>query len=115
MSRREINYLDGLRGLAALTVVFLHYVTAFYPAFVTANYSQIHTKSGIELFIAKSPLDIFYAGNFAVCIFFVLSGYVLSMKYFQFKNQNILIKSAIKRYFRLVIPVFASVSIAFIS
>ncbi|GFN33663.1 hypothetical protein PCURB6_39230 [Paenibacillus curdlanolyticus] len=64
---------------------------------------------------ATTPLNVLYSGNFAVCIFFVLSGFVLSIKFFQTKNIQVLRERAIKRYFRLVLPVFTSVVLFFIA
>jgi len=110
----KAKYLDGLRGLAALIVVFTHFVVAFYPALYSGSVSDINTRNGIEIFIAKSPLNLIFAGNFAVCIFFITSGYVLTFKYFKYKNHKYLVASAIKRYFRLLIPVFTSIFIAYL-
>jgi peptidoglycan/LPS O-acetylase OafA/YrhL len=110
----KIKYLDGLRGLAAYIVVINHFVTGFYPALYNASLSQVNTSKGIEVWIATTPLNIFYGGNFAVCIFFILSGYVLSYKYFLLQDLKIIIESAAKRYFRLLIPVLFSLIIAFL-
>ncbi|MFF2908384.1 acyltransferase family protein [Paenibacillus sp. NPDC057934] len=111
---QKIKYLDGLRGLAALFVVFSHFVVAFYPALYTSDVSQIHTAKAVELDIAKSPLNLLYNGNFAVCIFFVLSGYVLSYKFFSTKDNETLVASAVKRYFRLLVPIFFTVFLVFL-
>ena len=46
--------------------------------------------------------------------FFVLSGFVLSHKFFLEKNHAIITESAAKRYVRLVVPVACSVFLAFI-
>ncbi|MFJ7729607.1 acyltransferase family protein, partial [Neobacillus sp. NPDC097160] len=99
--REKLNYLDGLRGLAAFIVVIHHYTNGFYPAY-----------GGNE--IAKSPISILYDGNFSVCVFFVLSGFVLSGKYFKTKNPEVLIASATKRYFRLLFPVMFSIFLAYV-
>ena len=107
-NNNKISYLDGLRGFAALIVVISHFVVGFYPALYTANYKEVNTNHVIELFIAKSPINILYNGNFCVCLFFVLSGYVLSNKFFYINNKQILISSIIKRYFRLAVPVLLS-------
>jgi peptidoglycan/LPS O-acetylase OafA/YrhL len=56
--------LDGLRGLAALTVVFSHYLEAFFPL------------AWSILFLL--PLRPLYDGDLAVSIFFVLSGFVIA-------------------------------------
>lgn len=50
-----------------------------------------------------------YNGNFAVSIFFVLTGFVLTAKFYETGDVNILKEGAIKRYPRLVLPAFASV------
>ncbi|NOJ73719.1 acyltransferase family protein [Paenibacillus alvei] len=105
----KIKSLEGLRGIAAFIVVIFHYFTNFYPALVNANPDQLHTYNGIELKIAVSPLNVLYNGSFSVYIFFVLSGFVLSYKYFKTNDSSIITASAIKRYPRLMIPVFFSV------
>lgn len=110
---QKIKYLNGIRGLAALFVVANHFVVAFYPALYNSDINQIHTASAVELLIAKSPLNLFYNGNFAVCIFFILSGYVLSNKYFSTMDNEVLVASAVKRYFRLLVPVFVTVLLVF--
>ena len=67
----KLKYIEGLRGLAAIIVVFHHYTLAFYPALNFAYSNQTHIGDGkIELFIAHSPLNLCYNGGFAVCIFF---------------------------------------------
>jgi len=111
---RKFGYLDGLRGIAALIVTIHHFVLAFYPALYTANPNQSHTSNDLEVLVANTPLNLFYAGNFSVCIFFVLSGYVLSYKFFATQNTSFVISSAIRRYFRLSIPVAFSIILAYV-
>ena len=111
---RKIHYLDGLRGLAAFVVVFHHFVYAFYPALFLGSNVQTHLKDGEEAFASGSFLNLFYNGNFAVCIFYVMSGFVLSYKFFLIKDHEIIKESAVKRYVRLVIPVAFSVICAYV-
>ncbi|MEI6588178.1 MAG: acyltransferase [Candidatus Moraniibacteriota bacterium] len=110
----KIRYLDGLRGLAAFEVIFHHFILAFYPALFSGPEILTHMKAGEEVYLSGSPLNLLYNGNFAVCIFFVLSGYVLSHKFFLHKDHEIITASAIKRYVRLAIPVAVSIFCVFI-
>ncbi|MEI7890423.1 MAG: acyltransferase [bacterium] len=111
---RKISYLDGLRGLAAFVVVFHHFILAFYPALLLGGNTQAHLVGKNDEFVSGTLLNLFYNGNFAVCIFFVLSGFVLSHKFFLHRDREILKESAIKRYLRLVVPVAFSVLLAFV-
>lgn len=96
-------YLDGLRGVAALMVVFWHFSATFTP-FLNAR--PLFPKSGLVHFALNYGLAVFYSGNFAVCIFFVLSGYVLTQGFFRTGNGAELGRKAIGRYVRLAPPIF---------
>lgn len=112
--KHKLKYLEGIRGLAAIIVVLHHYILAFYPAMSSGDEKQIHNETSyFEEVMAQIPLNILYNGNFAVCIFFILSGYVLSNTYHQSNNYKILIQYAIKRYFRLLVPVSVSILLAY--
>lgn len=115
LEKNKLKHIEGIRGLAAIIVVLHHFSLAFYPALNFGEKHLTHIGNGkIELFIAKTPLNIFYNGGFAVCIFFILSGYVLSNSYHQTLNTKVLKQYAIKRYFRLLIPVSVTIFIAYI-
>lgn len=101
------HYIDGLRGLAALVVVVSHFCCAFYPATDTLRYTDVRT-SPLEVMFTQTPLNLLYNGNFAVCLFFVISGYVLSASFFASQNKDVVYSSAYRRYFRLMIPVLAT-------
>ncbi|WP_159461968.1 acyltransferase family protein [Salirhabdus sp. Marseille-P4669] len=106
---KKIYYLEGFRGLAAFIVVIAHYMQFYFydPLFKNPNTS-------LEIIISKTPLNLFYNGNFAVFSFFVLSGYVLSIKFFRDRKLETIQASASKRYIRLAIPVLSSVIIAYV-
>ena len=104
-----------MRGLAALMVVLHHLLVAFYPTVQNGNLQQSHIGNGnFEIWYCYSPMSVFTNGNFAVYIFFVLSGYVLSRKYFITNDSSVLISAAVKRYFRLFIPIFFTITVVFI-
>ncbi len=110
--------VDGLRGIAALNVVVAHFFAAFMPSVLHKNYPTIFESkinSNILLDVLSSPFfTVFYNGHFAVLIFFLLSGYVLTIPYFTKKNSNrILEKRLWARYFRLSAPIFLAVLISF--
>ena len=108
ITKSRLTYLDGLRGISALIVVFSHIILLFYPSLYTGNISTNHGLD-IENWYAFSLINIITNGDFMVCIFFVLSGYVLGKKY-RFNNQvEELISGIYKRYIRLVIPVLSTV------
>jgi peptidoglycan/LPS O-acetylase OafA/YrhL len=71
-ARRRLGGLDALRGLAALTVVVHHFLIAN-PAFIDAAHRADYA------WFKLSPLHVVWAGREAVILFFILSGFVLSI------------------------------------
>ena len=70
----HITAFDTVRGLAALSVVFSHYIGA---------YGWPTEKQVLKQAWTYSPLHIVWDGFAAVSLFYVLSGLVLSIKYFR--------------------------------
>lgn len=105
MSEKRLTYLEGLRGVAAIMVVLCHFGYAFYYALYSTNVAQANMPGNLDALIAVSPFNVIYNGKLAVRIFFLLCGYVICIKYFQTKNKKYLINGAIKRYFRLIVPI----------
>jgi len=111
---RSTAYLDGLRGFAALLVYIGHHELwahgSIDPEKIFENvfgYEQQYyfcTLPGVRLFFA--------GGHFAVSVFFVISGYVLSTKPLQYihagehlKLGDNLASALFRRWFRLFTPV----------
>jgi len=109
----KINYLDGLRGVAAINVMIMHFFIILVPAMIYSDRMPSHLGN-IEQIFSSTPLGLIGAGNFSVCIFFVLSGYVLTQKYFKNKNKKIIIRGAMRRYIRLFVPVLAVTILSFL-
>ena len=109
----KITYLDGLRGIAAINVMIMHFFIILAPAMIYDNQLPSHLGN-LEQIFRSTPLGLIGAGNFSVCIFFVLSGYVLTQKYFKTRGKEIIISSAVRRYIRLLIPVLAAIILSFL-
>ncbi len=104
--------LEGLRGLAAIAVALYHFIVLMYPTLRDGDARLAHTP--IESAIYGTPITLLFAGTLAVAIFFVLSGFVLSIGFFQTGDEAIVKKLATGRYLRLMLPALASVLLAFI-
>ncbi len=107
--------LEGLRGIAAVVVVLYHIMTMFYPgiAYGVGSIAAPVQNMRFEDNLYGSPLNVFLSGGFAVGIFFILSGFVLSIGFFQTGKESIVKKLATKRYLRLMLPALASVLLSF--
>jgi peptidoglycan/LPS O-acetylase OafA/YrhL len=68
--------LDGLRGVAALVVV-VHHTLMVSPTLMAA-YAGAPTGA-VPRLLVDTPLRVLWAGDAAVAVFFVLSGYVLAV------------------------------------
>jgi peptidoglycan/LPS O-acetylase OafA/YrhL len=89
--------LDSLRGLAATSVVLSHYLGVVPIFFV--------------ILLSKTPFHVVWAGHEAVILFFLLSGFVLSLPYYNNKvsgYKNYLIR----RICRIYIPYITSIILA---
>ncbi len=107
----KLKYLDGLRGWAALIVVLGHYCFVYLPYIIDKKGSP---HFGFEATIHTTPWYVLVNGGFAVCIFFILSGLVLSSSFFARKAVTTVQRSAVKRYFRLAIPAGVSAILAYL-
>lgn len=105
MEEKRLSYLEGLRGFGAIMVFLCHFVYAFYYTLYSCDIANSNLPFNLETGIAVSPLNFFYNGKSAVRIFFLVCGYVISIKYFKNYDKGYLKKSAVKRYFRLVVPI----------
>ena len=110
----KINYLHGLRGIASFIVVIGHYLLAFYPEFIRGSFETHQIADPILQILIYSPLRLFWNAELSVYIFFVLSSYVLSYKFFKYKDKSMVISSAIRRYVRLTVPIFVTILISWL-
>lgn len=108
----RLDFLDGLRGLAALGVVAHHFTAAFYPTSMTGDGATTHLPGTWEADFAASPLHVLL--NFRVCFFFVLSGLVLAESAGRLpRGWRTLAAQLVRRYVRLGAPVAVSTALAF--
>ena len=99
----RIKPLDGLRGVAAMIVVVFHILCLLYPF-------AVPSMTPGPIYLADTPIGILWNGPFAVSIFFVLSGFVIAAA--AERRREMLVTNIITRYFRLAVPVCASVMLA---
>ena len=83
----RFRYLDGVRGLASLQVLVSHCLLAFLPG-------------------AERTVGFLADGDFAVLLFFVMSGFVLTISFE--RQRAVLPLIVISRIFRLALPVAAA-------
>jgi peptidoglycan/LPS O-acetylase OafA/YrhL len=83
-------------------VVLVHYFAAFYPYAVFGNQGSYQQQALWENIFFYPPFGLLIAGHFAICIFFILSGYVLSYNYLgEVLRIKKIIAAIIKRPIRL--------------
>jgi peptidoglycan/LPS O-acetylase OafA/YrhL len=109
----KVAYLDGIRGVAALLVFFHHFLLAFYSGYYSFNAGATHLH-GLDIAYGQSVFSVLSNGHFCVCVFFVLSGLVLSRKYFLTNKFEIIVSGAQRRFLRLYIPVASVIIIAYL-
>jgi peptidoglycan/LPS O-acetylase OafA/YrhL len=102
--------LDGLRGIAALFVFFFHILFA-YQQFTEYGYGEGEDNMR---WIQLPFLSLWYRGHSMVAIFFVVGGYVLSIKpltlvhsHRQSEAHSALVSSVFRRGLRLYLPAIA--------
>ncbi|SMR62962.1 unnamed protein product [Zymoseptoria tritici ST99CH_3D1] len=107
--RSSTGYLDGLRGLAAVIVFIHHWTSDFTEGWHEFGFGQ----EGHYHFASLPFINIlWHGGNPAVVIFFVLSGYVLSLGHLQKLRQQkstqwSLLSAVLRRPVRLYAPCVA--------
>ncbi|SFF51156.1 acyltransferase family protein [Blastococcus tunisiensis] len=107
MRAQRYAALDGLRGFAAVVVVVFH---AGMAAPVLAGDVGIE-EGHWSWWAAETPLHLFWAGPQAVYLFFVLSGFVLTLPFLRRPRPSWLGYYP-RRLVRLYLPVWASLAVA---
>ena len=107
--RKRLPWIDGLRGLACLAIFAHHFAGCFYPVLLYGTEQGGVGPLGIAL--AQSPLAVLVNGNFWVCVFFVMAGFVAAWGRFggerpQSPLYRLLPRQLLHRYLRLTPPVF---------
>lgn len=108
--------LDGLRGIAALTVVLAHAFYAYFPYLTTRRmpFEGLGPKTIVDATLYQIPFNYLFIADAAVVVFFTLSGYVLTMKFFRYRRTEDIQSAATRRYIRLIFPAAASVLFAWV-
>lgn len=119
---RRVRSLDGLRGVAALVVLFHHALLASAPklagAYLARTYEDRTIPSGLapskgsfDWLISYTPLHVFWAGPEFVVVFFVLSGFVLSLPIAKGRHLRVSVYYP-ARLLRLYLPVWGALFFA---
>jgi peptidoglycan/LPS O-acetylase OafA/YrhL len=111
-SGRRIVALDGLRGVAAI-MVLLHHALLMLPPFADYEwYSRLpaHLSLG-EFLLLRTPVRLVWAGQERAIMFFVLSGFVLSLPWLNGKPQSYG-RFLLGRFCRIYPPYLAAMTLA---
>lgn len=106
MNHKKINYISGLKGISCFMVMAGHFLGIFkYLESAEFDYSKFAGFVG-------SPFGTIINESFWLYLFFVASGYLLSMG--EIDNLRSLIVKTVKRFLRLGMPVFFACVIIYV-
>ncbi|NLR99225.1 acyltransferase [Rhizobium sp. P38BS-XIX] len=100
----KLTSLEAMRGIASIIVMFHHFCLAFLPS----------VKEPFPVGLAETPFAWLMRGESAVTFFFVLSGFVLALKFYKRPNYKALATSTLKRLPRLMGPAAISIGLGFL-
>ncbi len=106
-TKKQIDWITGLKGIACIGVMLMH----FCAAFMQNGAGGYQVSEGIH-FVFDKILSVWLNGNFMVCLFCTISGYLLS------KSKLVSIHQfCVKigtRYFRLALPLLGGCILVFL-
>lgn len=114
MEQKRITWIDGLRGAASLFIIFHHFIMGYYPAAYEGAGGVSHLQNGVEAAFSQSLPGFFVTGDLWVSVFCLISGFVIAYQVFHMKDEKQLSRSMLKRYPRLMLPVFALSAIVYV-
>ena len=95
-------WLDRVKGIACVIVFLNHF-------FLTFGYTCL----GLNKVVLQRPFSVLVNGNYAVCLFLLISAYVISVPIYRQKDFGKVQQTMFKRYPRLMLPVFFSSVISY--
>ncbi|MBC7782589.1 MAG: acyltransferase [Burkholderiales bacterium] len=116
----RLTAFEGLRGVAAMMVVFSHLQLAFFAQAPQSLRESVSFMPRPLASIATAGIEWVRDGHFAVWVFWVMSAFVLSLRFFQLAQgddrtaaRRYLKGASLRRYPRLVIPIIAAVLLGY--
>jgi peptidoglycan/LPS O-acetylase OafA/YrhL len=106
----RVESLDSIRGIASLIVLAGHFYVSL-PAFRDHADSLLHSLSQPWNFLLYCLIKLIIAGKFSVILFFVLSGFVLTISLT--KRKQSYKKFMLTRFFRIYPVLFISVMLSY--
>lgn len=106
MDISKTRFLNGIKGIACILVFFHHFLLSFYPAVHFGINSISHMPYCLDVKLSQHPISVFFNGNFMVCIFLLISSFIFTNKFLTNDNVDAVAKTIIKRYLKIVLPVF---------
>jgi peptidoglycan/LPS O-acetylase OafA/YrhL len=103
VDRGKLVELEALRGVAAMMVLFHHFLLVIAPRLHGRNFPDD------PIALVRTPLFALVNGTAAVAIFFVLSGFVLTFRAMEKGDWSQILVGVLKRWPRLV-PLVATVN-----
>lgn len=117
----KLPALEGLRGIAALIVVIHHLRLTFFCNSSAEISLHLSFMPHVPARLFRATIEGLYNGTFAVWLFWVMSGFVLSLQFFLRSSQksstaahDYLEEAFLRRYLRLLLPVLVSVLFAYL-
>lgn len=109
----DYSYLDGLRGIGAFVVYLAHFLGHFYSLPESKEeYEKLDENSKLpDYFRTFPPLVLMYHGYYWVVVFFILSGFVLTLRFFKIRKHTCITGGTFRRYLRLMIPLWVILSL----
>jgi peptidoglycan/LPS O-acetylase OafA/YrhL len=98
--RERLHFLDGIRGWGAIAVVLFHIFVEAFPI------NERTTAVLRHVFM--------FNGVLAVWVFFLVSGFSLSIAYCRRRDDRVLVTIGLGRYVRLAVPILAAVLLLYL-
>ncbi len=101
---QKLDFVDGLKVLACLTIFNFHFINFYYCGFYSLIPQDFQTQF-VEAFVGTTPLNLLMGGKFGVKMFMTISGFFVGYRFFLTGDKSSLSAGVVKKYFRLVFPI----------